>query len=111
MSQPTALPLLILGSAIKKRRSVGLNKVIRIARVLTLDLSELTRCSTHCAAIRGSKRLRKRLFQCANSARLRNEDRQFLHRAEAAQCYSRSGSLPGRCMATHPGREHCAPGV
>src|SRR5213592_748738 len=80
MSQPTALPLLILDWAIRKRRSFGLNKVIRIARALTQDLSELTRCSIHCATIPVSKRLRKRLSRCANSTRLRNEDRQWNRR-------------------------------
>src|SRR4029453_18228579 len=105
MSQPTALPLFISDLGTKRRLSTGWNKVIRIAPGLTSAITELIRCSIHCAAIRASMRSPKRLFRRAISVRLRNEDRQLLGRAEAAQCLQGRGRVRGRRLAFGPGRD------
>src|SRR5206468_7822495 len=84
-SQRIALLFFISGSATNKKRFAGLNKVIKIAPVLTSRGLEFTRFSIHCAATHASKRSRKRLCRRANSLHLRDEDRQLLFRTEAAQ--------------------------
>jgi hypothetical protein len=63
MSQRTALPLFISGSATKRRRFAGSKKVIKIERELTLAVLKLTPFLTHCAAIRVSKTLSQKFFR------------------------------------------------
>src|SRR6266536_4476812 len=76
MFQRTASPLSISDSATKRRRSVGLQKVIRIAPVMPLGTLGLSRYSTRCAAIRVSRRSSKkflRLKRAQLQARVRYE--------------------------------------
>src|SRR6266566_10175743 len=97
MFQRTASPLSISDSATKRRRSAGLQKVIRIVPAMPLGTLGLSRYSTPCAATRVSKSLSQR-FLLRRTDR-RREPEEILRGTETAQRLQSCDRLRSRRLA------------